>query len=299
VSYGASGEMKPGIIVNADDFGVDPARTRGIVSAYRNGIVSSTSLMVTMPAVEDAVATAQSMEMPVGLHLALTQGRAIAGHRVDRLVDESGSFKLRAKDLIRLRAKDISLIEQVRIEIRAQLTRASEFGLSLTHVDSHQHVHMNPVIFTIVEQEASTFGIPGIRFSREPFRFLWCSGPYLEVIRRNNLSKWLVTRACAGWIKPGLERPDLFFGNFYSGVVTKSVLLNVLRMIPTDKSVELCIHPGLPGQPALRPPRNFAGFSTSIYRRLEHDALVDPEVIDLVRKRGLTLRSFDGRSKRW
>jgi chitin disaccharide deacetylase len=291
--------MKPGIIVNADDFGVDLATTRGIVSAYRNGIVSSTSLMVTMPAVEDAVTTAQSMEMPVGLHLALTQGRAIAGYRVDRLVDESGVFKLRAKDLIRLRAKDIPLIEQVRIEIRAQLTRAREFGLSLTHVDSHQHVHMNPVIFTIVEQEASTFGIPSIRFSREPFRFLWCSGPYLEVIRRNNLSKWLVTRACARRIKPHLERSDLFFGNFYSGVVTKSVLLNVLRMIPADKSVELCIHPGLPDRPALRPARNFAGFSTSIYRRLEHDALVDPEVIDLVRKRGLTLRSSDGRAKRW
>jgi predicted glycoside hydrolase/deacetylase ChbG (UPF0249 family) len=299
VSYGESGEMKPGIIVNADDFGVDPATTRGIVSAYCNGIVSSTSLMVTMPAVEDAVTTAQAMEMPVGLHLALTQGRAIAGHRVDRLVDESGFFKLRAKDLIRLRAKDIPLIEQVRIEIRAQLTRARELGLSLTHVDSHQHVHMNPVIFTIVEQEASTFGIPSIRFSREPFRFLWCSGPYLEVIRRNNLSKWLVTRACARRIKPRLETSDLFFGNFYSGVVTKSVLLNVLRMIPADKSVELCIHPGLPDQPALRPARNFAGFSTSIYRRLEHDALVDPEVIDLVRKRGLTLRSFDGRAKRW
>jgi hypothetical protein len=251
-----------------------------------------------MPAAEDAVTIARPMEMPVGLHLALTQGRAIAGHRVGRLVDESGTFKLRAKDLIRLRRKDIPLIEQIRIEIRAQLTRAREFGLSLTHVDSHQHVHMNPVIFAILEQEASTFGIRSIRFSREPFRFFWCSGPYLEVIRRNNLSKWLVTRAHAGRIGPRLEKPDLFFGHFYSGVITKDVLLNFLRMIPTDKSVELCIHPGLPGQPSTPPARNFEAFSTSPYRKLEHDALVDAEVIDLVRKRGLALRSFDGRVKR-
>jgi chitin disaccharide deacetylase len=293
-----SAAMMPGLIVNADDFGVDAATTRGIASAYRNGIVSSASMMVAMPAIQEAVTTAKSMDMPVGLHLTLTQGRAVA-EGIDRLIDGSGIFKLRARELIRLRSKDTSLIEQIRTEIRAQLSKASDLALSLSHVDSHQHVHMHPVIFSIVEEEAARFGIRHIRFSREPFRFLWCSGNYLQIIKRRNLSKWLVTRLYARRIRPRLEKPDLYFGNFYSGVITKPVLLNFLRIIPSNKSVELCIHPGLPVQPSGLTANNFEAFSASPYRKLEHDALIDAEVIDLVRKRGLTLRSFDGMTKRW
>jgi predicted glycoside hydrolase/deacetylase ChbG (UPF0249 family) len=290
--------MEPGLIVNADDLGVDPATTRGIASAYRNGIVSSASLMVTTPAVEDAGATLRSTEIPVGLHVSLTQGRAIAGPRLSRLVDESGSFKLRAQDLIRVRRADTALIEQIKTEMRAQLTRALEFGLTLTHVDSHQHVHMNPVLFPLLEEEASAFGIRRIRFSREPLRFFLSSGRYSQILRRNNLSKWLITRALAWRIKPRLESPDLFFGILHSGAIVKSVLLNLLRAIPTDKAVEICIHPGLPGEPASDPAHDFERFSTSIFRRIEHDALADAEVIDLIRERRLTLRSFDGRPKR-
>jgi chitin disaccharide deacetylase len=289
--------MAPGLIVNADDLGVDAGTTRGIAAAYRNGIVSSASLMVTTAGVEEGVMTARSMDMPVGLHLSFTQGRAVAPG-LDRLAGESGFFKLRAGDLIKLRPTDARLVDQIRAEIRAQLSLASDYGLSLTHVDSHQHVHMHPAIFAIVEEEAGRFGIRSIRFSREPLRYIFCGGDYLQVIKRRNLSKWLVTRLYAGRIKARLQKPDLFFGNLYSGVVTKTVLLNVLNKVPLDKSVELCIHPGLPMLPSAVPANNFEAFSASAYRRFEHDALVDKEVIDLVRKRGLTLRSFDGREKR-
>jgi predicted glycoside hydrolase/deacetylase ChbG (UPF0249 family) len=290
--------MEPGLIVNADDLGIEPATTRGIASSYRNGIVSSASVIVTTPTVADAVTTANADKIPVGLHVALTQGRAIAGPRLSHLVDESGAFKLRAHELIRIRRKDTALIEQIRIEMRAQLARASDLGLTLTHVDSHQHVHMNPVLFPILEDEASAFGIRRIRFSREPLCFFWCAGRYGQILRRNNLPKWLVTRLYARQIKPRLESPDLFFGIFHSGVIVKHVLLKFLTAMPADKSVEICIHPGLPERTSSRSAREFEAFATSPFRRLEHDALIDAEVIDLVSKRGLVLRSFDGREKR-
>lgn len=289
--------MEPGLIVNADDLGVDPATTQGIASAYQHGIVSSTSLMVTMPAVEAAVATARTMEMPVGLHIALTQGRAVAGPHLDRLVAETGEFKLRAQDLIRVGRKDTYLIAQIRTEVRAQLARGADFGMTLTHVDSHQHIHMNPVLFRIWEEEAATFGIQRIRFSREPLRFLWDTGAYAQVLKRNNLPKWMITRAYARRIKPRLEVPDIFFGLLYSGVVVKGVLLNILMRIPLHQTVEICVHPGLPNQTPTHSADNFQAFSKSIFRRLEHDALVDPEVLELIRKRGLILRSFSGKIK--
>ncbi|CAA9359468.1 MAG: Cellobiose phosphotransferase system YdjC-like protein [uncultured Nocardioidaceae bacterium] len=42
------------LIVNADDFGASKGINAGIARAHDTGIVSSTSLMVTMPAASDA-----------------------------------------------------------------------------------------------------------------------------------------------------------------------------------------------------------------------------------------------------
>jgi chitin disaccharide deacetylase len=181
--------MEPGLIVNADDLGADAATTQGIASAYEHGIVSSTSLMVTMPTAGPAVTVARTAAMPVGLHIDLTQGRAIAGPHLDRLVDEA--VKLRAQDLIRIGRANTPLTDQIRAEVRAQLARAADLGLTPTHVDSHQHIHMNPALFPIWEEEAAMFGIGRIRFSREPLRFLWGAAGYTHILKRNNLSKWL------------------------------------------------------------------------------------------------------------
>jgi chitin disaccharide deacetylase len=291
--------MKPGLIVNADDLGLDAATTRGIVSAYRRGIVSSASLMVTTPGAEDAANTARALELPVGLHVSLTQGRAVAKPDPYRLVDECGRFNLPPQRLIRASRKDSTLIKQIRTEIRAQLSRALDLGLALTHVDSHQHVHMNPVLFEALEEEASAFGIRRIRFSREPLRVLFLSRAYSQILKRNNLPKWLIARACSSRIKPRLETPELFFGILNSGALLKPVLLNILATIPSHKSVEICVHPGLPEPSSSASGSPFEAFSRSAFRRLEHDALVDPEVIALVQKRGLLLLSFDGSPKHW
>ena len=43
------------LIVNADDFGLSEAVNYGIISAYKNGIVRSTTIMAGMPAFDHAV----------------------------------------------------------------------------------------------------------------------------------------------------------------------------------------------------------------------------------------------------
>src|SRR5688500_7142073 len=59
------------LIVNADDLGYDPAVTRGILRAMRQGVVTSTTLMVNTPWAEDAAREAD--ELSVGLHLNLAR----------------------------------------------------------------------------------------------------------------------------------------------------------------------------------------------------------------------------------
>ena len=44
------------LIVNADDYGMTKGVNLGIIEAHKNGIVTSTTLMVTMPEVEHGLA---------------------------------------------------------------------------------------------------------------------------------------------------------------------------------------------------------------------------------------------------
>ena len=60
------------LIVNADDFGQSRGVNRGIITAHRDGIVTSASLMVRWPAVADAAAYARRhSNLSVGLHIDL------------------------------------------------------------------------------------------------------------------------------------------------------------------------------------------------------------------------------------
>ena len=47
------------LIVNADDYGMSRGVNLGIIEAHKNGIVTSTTLMVTMPEVEQALLLAR------------------------------------------------------------------------------------------------------------------------------------------------------------------------------------------------------------------------------------------------
>ena len=57
------------LIVNADDFGLSEGVDHGIVDAFSNGIVTSTSLMVRRPAARHAAELARlHTRLSVGLH---------------------------------------------------------------------------------------------------------------------------------------------------------------------------------------------------------------------------------------
>src|SRR3954469_1789752 len=63
------------LIINADDLGYDPAVTRGILRAMREGVVSSATFMVNTPYSEAAAREAQGLCL--GLHLNLARGAPV------------------------------------------------------------------------------------------------------------------------------------------------------------------------------------------------------------------------------
>lgn len=128
------------LIVNADDFGFNREITDGIVKSHLDGVVTSTTLMVNMPAVEYAIGRSNDCpDMSVGLHVNLTLGKPVSSPTsVPSLVQANGEFLdrptfFRRANRGQLRSQDL------RREIRAQLDRMIELGLTPTHVDSHHH----------------------------------------------------------------------------------------------------------------------------------------------------------------
>ena len=66
------------LIVNADDFGLSPGINRGIIEAHRRGVLTSTSLMATGDAFDDAVALSRAhRRLSIGVHLTLIEGAPV------------------------------------------------------------------------------------------------------------------------------------------------------------------------------------------------------------------------------
>lgn len=239
--------------------------------------------------------------LPIGIHLSLTLGKAVAPvDKVPDLVDAAGNFSLSAGELFSLFGTSRlaqRLLEQIRTEFDAQLALACDWGLKPTHADSHQHVHMVPGIYKVVEELLPRYGIHRLRYCRERINFRILKKGLFEAAKRNNLAKHAALRLCEYRIKPGLSVPDMFFGVFHSGMMSHTGLSAIVESIRPDQSIEIGIHPGFPSLPtdAPYPTRpSYNDFIRSPARQIEHDLLVADGVRDLITRCGLIIRDYRG-----
>ena len=145
------------LIVNADDFGRTAGINRGIVTAHRQGIVTSATLMVAYaPAAEAAALAGDHPGLGVGLHVALTGGPPVLPpHRLPSLVDAQGLLPAKPDGLARAKA------DEVLAEARAQLSRFREIvKRDPTHFDSHHHSHRTPAVLEALLTLAWETGLP-------------------------------------------------------------------------------------------------------------------------------------------
>lgn len=127
------------LVVNADDFGFSAGVNAGILRAHSEGIVTSTSLMVRAAAAREAVAAATAHpQLAIGLHVDLGE-----------YVCEHGEWRA----LYRVVETDDAIA--VADEIERQLQRFRELtGRDPTHLDSHQHVHREEPVRSIMGRRA-------------------------------------------------------------------------------------------------------------------------------------------------
>ena len=259
---------------------------RGILRAFQDGIVTSASLLVTGSAFEEAVALArQNPELDVGLHLTLVEERAVLGHEaLPALVDENGRLPRTSGEFLRRAFLGRISWKEVEREITAQIARFQETGLRLSHLDSHQHLHMFPPVFQIVSRLTRGMDNVWVRNPAGP----WRKSPRVRMgrwMQRLGLNvTCLSARSLHGPRLP--QMPDGMYGFEVSGCLTRSALEQIFRKIP-DGLYELICHPG----------EDDAGTRTRYshwgYRWAEElEALTAPETRVVLKEQGIALTSF-------
>lgn len=230
------------LIVNADDFGLTRGINRGIVRAFTDGIVTSASLLVSADAFEEAVALArQHSGLDVGLHLALVGERAVLGREVPSLADENGRLIPTFGEFIRRVSLGRINWDEVELEMAAQIARFRETGLPLTHIDSHQHLHMLPPVFHRLCRLLQTTDGVWIRNASPPWRAGPGGSPKRRMQRLALDVSAAVSRASAPALRP--KMPDGLLGFECSGCLDRPALEKILRRVPRGLS-ELVCHPG-------------------------------------------------------
>src|SRR3989475_12086424 len=141
------------LIVNADDFGLTPGVSAGILSARRHGIVSSTTLLATAAVDAEQLAALRDSGLGVGIHVNLTLGRPLSGAR--SLVDIDGRFvRDPSHAAARANARDVEREVSAQLEKFAVLMRREP-----THLDTHHHVGLLAPVTDVVLAAARRLGV--------------------------------------------------------------------------------------------------------------------------------------------
>ncbi|HHU24996.1 MAG: chitin disaccharide deacetylase [Bacilli bacterium] len=140
------------LIVNADDFGFTKGVNKGIIEAHKNGIVTSSTVMVTMPKIKHARKLSKRYpSLKLGLHLNMTLGKPLTD--CPSLVKSNGEF-FKPKE-----NPDVTKFQKAEIkrEFLAQYNRFVElFQKKPTHFDSHLYAHQIYDVAKEVVYELST-----------------------------------------------------------------------------------------------------------------------------------------------
>ena len=262
------------LIVNADDFGRSHSINQAVIRAHREGILTTASLMVNEPGLDEAVALAkQNPKLGVGLHLTLLCGHAaLPPEKIPGLANPRGEFSNNPVGAGFRYFFNRNLREPLRAEIHAQFARFHATGLPLDHVDGHLHLHLHPVVFGILMADAEKLGIQRMRFTRDCLARSrrMASGRWFYRISHALIYEWLSHRAREPLRQRGIQHAQITFGLLQDSHVDEEYILKLLPELPPGDS-ELYSHPSLD---EFKP---------------EFDALVSPRVKELVKKLGIEL----------
>jgi hypothetical protein len=146
-------------VVHVDDIGMCRAANAGALDAL-GGAATCGSVMVPAPGFEEIARIARERpELDLGVHLTLNaeweQMRWAPLSAAPSLRDADGMFWRVPEETVRHASLD-----EVRLELRAQLERALESGIDVTHLDAHCGTALDPRFARAYFELAFEFHLP-------------------------------------------------------------------------------------------------------------------------------------------
>lgn len=245
------------IIVNADDFGLTDGCNKGIIKGIKEGIVTSTTVMMNMPYANEGIEILKAMDFKsAGVHLTLTCGEpTLPVEEIPSLVDDENRFYRRRAQLF-----PQFRLEEVYMELRNQIELFIETGLKPSHLDSHHHIHMYDDIREVIAKLAKEYNLPLRYANEETKRYL--KGSNILTI-------------------------DDFSMDFYGEGVSINTMKRVLKN-SNGEVVELMVHPAIVDEEL----KKLSSYSNNRARELE--ILTSEELKKWIEDEGYMLIGYDG-----
>jgi len=224
------------LIVSGDDLGLHESINRGILEAHEEGIVTSASIVPCGRAFEHACGLVEKRrKLGLGIHLTLVEERPLLGPEVLKTLAPKGRLPKSYRQLFFGLVKGRIDLEEIELELDAQIQRVMKAGLAISHFDSHQHTHFFPQIRKTLFRLAEHYGIRGLRASSRvvPARtkFSLLLAPLAKSVQRAARTR-------------GIKTPDTLWLPSPSGRVTSRDLIAGIPKLP-DGVTELVVHPGV------------------------------------------------------
>ncbi|MDD2376466.1 MAG: ChbG/HpnK family deacetylase [Clostridia bacterium] len=171
------------LIINADDFGFSKSINIGIIDAYNEGLISTTTIMINMPYAEDAIKLwKQNKKLGLGLHINITVGKPIS-HNVPSIVDNNGVFNY-------IRKWENHKFDYIDVykEVKSQIEKLKQYDVTIDHLDCHHDLMSNTIFRKVFFDLALEYKLP-VRSDNEEARYeaktnnikttdYWCSDFY-------------------------------------------------------------------------------------------------------------------------
>lgn len=227
-------------ILNADDFGMSKAFNKAVLEGYHHGFLTSTSLCANGEAFDAAVneIIPECPNLGIGVHLNIIEGNALKNGE---------KFNNSYLKLIYV-AGNSWFLEHAEQEFRLQIEKVLRHT-SVTHLDSHVHVHGIPKIFELVCKLAKEYGIKQVRTQHEKFYFVPDVAKHINIHYPPNILKVMLLNTFTHKNKELIDKYELMTNDYilgvgYTGMMDNETVYQGLTKIEAENAVvEAIIHP--------------------------------------------------------
>lgn len=278
------------LIINADDFGRHEFINLAVEKSFREGFLKSATIMAGGKFFDDAVKISKKNPgLGVGIHFTLANGfPVLSPEKIPSLVTNEGIFHENYVVFLKKFLQGKISLEEIKLELAAQLEKVQRAGINLTHFDSHQHLHHFPKIIDIALNLAERAKIFKMRVSNSKIfdGELNSIGKFVGRLGLSSLAKFAAHKAH----KKNFITPNNFAGIVAGESVSENFLENLILNLP-EGTTEVMLHPGTDNKIL----KNFCDWEHDFEEEL--NAVTSPKILNLLREKNISVINFKNLSR--